>query len=76
MFPKKAIGSVVGIGGMIGSVGGIIIARTAGVLLDHYKALGKIETGYYIMFIFCALAYVLAWLLFSLLVPKMPKAEI
>ena len=76
MFPKKAIGSVVGIGGMIGSVGGIIIARTAGVLLDHYKALGKIETGYYIMFIFCALAYVLAWTLFSLLVPKMPKAEI
>jgi len=76
MFPKKAIGSVVGIGGMIGSVGGIIIARTAGLLLDHYKALGKIETGYYIMFIFCALAYILAWSLFSLLVPKMPKAEI
>jgi MFS transporter, ACS family, hexuronate transporter len=76
MFPKKAIGSVVGIGGMIGSVGGIIIARTAGLLLDHYKALGKIETGYYIMFIFCALAYLLAWSLFSLLVPKMPKAEI
>jgi MFS transporter, ACS family, hexuronate transporter len=76
MFPKKAVASVVGIGGMIGAVGGIIIARTAGLLLDHYKALGKIETGYYIMFIICALAYIIAWALFSLLVPKMPKAEI
>jgi len=76
MFPKKAVASVVGIGGMIGAVGGIIIARTAGLLLDHFKALGTIETGYYIMFIICALAYVIAWALFSLLVPKMPKAEI
>ncbi len=76
MFPKKAVASVVGIGGMIGAVGGIIIARTAGLLLDHYKALGSIETGYYIMFIICALAYIIAWSLFSILVPKMPKAKI
>jgi ACS family hexuronate transporter-like MFS transporter len=76
MFPKKAVASVVGIGGMVGAVGGIIIARTAGLLLDHFKALGKIETGYYIMFIICALAYIIAWSLFSLLVPKMPKVKI
>ena len=76
MFPKKAVASVVGIGGMIGAVGGIIIARTAGLLLDHYKALGSIEAGYYIMFIICALAYIIAWSLFSILVPKMPKAKI
>jgi ACS family hexuronate transporter-like MFS transporter len=76
MFPKKAVASVVGIGGMIGAVGGIIIARTAGLLLDHFKALGSIETGYYIMFIICALAYLIAWSLFSLLVPKMMKAVI
>jgi Sugar phosphate permease len=76
MFPKRAVASVVGIGGMIGAVGGIIIARTAGLLLDHYKEMGKIETGYYIMFIICALAYTVAWLLFSLLVPKMQKANL
>ncbi len=76
MFPKKAVASVVGIGGMLGAAGGIIIARTAGLLLDHYKELGKIETGYYIMFIICALAYIIAWSIFSLLVPKMPKAEL
>lgn len=76
MFPKRAVASVVGIGGMIGSIGGIIIARTAGLLLDHYDAIGSIETGYYIMFIICALAYLIAWTFFSLLVPKMPKANI
>ena len=76
MFPKKAVASVVGIGGMIGAIGGIIIARTAGLLLDHYKLLGKIETGYYVLFIICALAYIVAWILFSLLVPKMPKVNL
>lgn len=76
MFPKKAVASVVGIGGMVGAIGGIIIARTAGVLLDHYKSLGKIETGYYIMFIICAFGYTVAWTLFSLLVPKMPMADL
>lgn len=76
MFPKKAVASVVGIGGMIGAVGGIIVAKSAGILLDHYKDLGKIETGYYIMFTFCALAYLLSWILFSLMVPKMQKVEI
>ncbi len=76
MFPKKAVASVVGIGGMIGALGGIIIAKTAGLLLDYYDNLGKIETGYYIMFIICAFAYLIAWSLFSLLVPKMPVATI
>ncbi|CAN5815500.1 MFS transporter [soil metagenome] len=76
MFPKKAVASVVGIGGMIGAIGGILIAKTAGQLLDHYKLLGKIETGYYIMFIICASGYIIAWAVFSLLVPKMPVAKL
>ena len=70
MFPKNAVASVTGIGGMAGAVGGILIARLAGKLFDHYKALGHIETGYYIMFIVCGLAYITAWLLMHLLVPK------
>lgn len=76
MFPKKAVASVVGIGGMIGAIGGVIIAKTAGLILDYYSSLGNIETGYFIMFIICALAYLVAWSVFSLLVPKMPKAAI
>lgn len=75
MFPKKAVASVVGIGGMMGAFGVIIIAKTAGMLLDYYKALGSIESGYTIMFIICAFAYLLAWVLFSLLVPNLTKVK-
>jgi ACS family hexuronate transporter-like MFS transporter len=76
MFPKKAVASVVGIGGMAGAVGGILIARLAGVLLDHFKSLGHIETGYYIMFAISGGAYLCAWLIIHLLVPKMTVVEI
>jgi len=70
MFPKKAVGSVVGIGGMAGGIGGVVVTKVGGALFDHYKALGHIETGYLIMFIFCALAYLIAWVVMKALVPK------
>lgn len=70
MFPKKAVGSVVGIGGMAGGIGGVIITKIGGALFDHYKGLGHIETGYTIMFTFCALAYLVAWMIMKSLVPK------
>lgn len=69
MFPQKAIGSVVGIGGMAGGIGGVIVTKIGGALFDHYKALGHIETGYTIMFTFCALAYLIAWVVMKSLVP-------
>jgi ACS family hexuronate transporter-like MFS transporter len=75
MFPKKAVASVTGIGGMAGALGGMLIAWLAGMLFDHYKALGNIETGYYIMFIICGCAYVIAWLVMQLLAPKMKRIE-
>ena len=70
MFPKKAVASVTGIGGMAGGIGGVVVSKVAGALFDHYQALGKIETGYTIMFSFCAIAYVLAWVIMKSLVPK------
>jgi ACS family hexuronate transporter-like MFS transporter len=70
MFPQKAIGSVVGIGGMAGGIGGVIVTKVGGALFDHYKALGHIETGYTIMFAFCATAYLVAWVIMKSLVPK------
>lgn len=73
MFPKKAVGSVTGIGGMAGAIGGILVARAAGVMFKHYQALGKIEVGYGIMFVICGLAYITAWVLMHLLVPKFKK---
>jgi MFS transporter, ACS family, hexuronate transporter len=73
MFPKKVVASVTGIGGMAGSVGGILIAYAAGLLLQHYKNLEKIEVGYGIMFVVCGLAYLVAWVVMHLLVPKFKK---
>ena len=70
MFPKKAVGSVIGIGGMAGGFGGVILTKIGGALFDHYKALGNIQTGYTIMFAICALAYLLAWIVMKVLVPQ------
>ncbi|WP_432708572.1 MFS transporter [Pedobacter sp.] len=70
MFPKKAVGSVVGIGGMAGGLGGVVLSKLGGALFDHYKALGHTETGYTIMFAICAVAYLFAWSIMKALVPK------
>lgn len=70
MFPKKAVGSVTGIGGMAGGLGGVLVTKVGGALFDHYQALGHIKTGYTIMFSFCAITYLLAWFIMKSLVPK------
>jgi ACS family hexuronate transporter-like MFS transporter len=61
MFPKRSVGSVVGIGGLAGGIGGVLVTKTGGWLFDYYGALGQIQTGYMIMFSFCAVAYLVAW---------------
>ncbi|MDO9373638.1 MAG: MFS transporter [Ferruginibacter sp.] len=142
MFPKKAIGSVVGIGGMAGGLGGVLVSKSGGWLFDAYRSAGianawvqakatglgdylaqiqgmnlvtkygdkidlnkaelgglsgeitkqlqavdpamfdqllqlqkplvqaEMSTAYTIMFAFCALAYLIAWSVMKLLVPK------
>jgi ACS family hexuronate transporter-like MFS transporter len=70
MFPKKAIGSVIGIGGMAGGIGGVLVTKLGGALFDYYEGLGHIQTGYTIMFAICALAYLIAWSVMKALVPK------
>lgn len=76
MFPKRAVASITGIGGMAGAVGGIILSQLTGPLLDHFNTLGSIETGYYIMFIICGSAYLLAWAIMAILTPKMKQIEL
>ncbi|WP_080056374.1 MFS transporter [Spirosoma aerolatum] len=70
MFPKSAVSSVVGLGGMAGSVGGILFPIVVGALLDTYKAQGNITIGYNYIFLMCGSAYVLAWLLIHLFAPN------
>lgn len=71
MFPKRAVSSVVGIGSMAGSVGGIIFPEIVGRILDSYKKAGDVQSGYGIIFLMCGSAYLLAWLVMHLLAPKM-----
>ena len=76
MFPKNSTASVTGIGGMFGALGGIALSLLVQKnLFVHYRSIGKIETAYYIMFIICGGAYLLAWLIMHYLVPKMKRVE-
>ncbi|WP_353185643.1 MFS transporter [Parapedobacter lycopersici] len=71
MFPNFTVGSVTGIGGMAGGMGGVVVSKLGGAVFDHYDALGKLDTGYTIMFSICAVAYLVAWLVMKSLVPRM-----
>lgn len=71
MFPRSCVAGVVGIGGMAGSVAGILFPLATGFLLDHYKASGEIGRGYSILFIFCSLTYLLALALNTMLAPSL-----
>lgn len=68
IFPKKAVGSVVGLGGMAGSVGGMLFSMTAGYLLQW--------TGSYMtLFYIAGSAYLVALVVIQLLVPKITPVE-
>jgi ACS family hexuronate transporter-like MFS transporter len=69
-FPKKAISSITGIGGFAGAVGGAFISKLAGGVLQHFKDLGHIETGYVVMFSVAGSAYLLAWIIMTVFAPR------
>jgi ACS family hexuronate transporter-like MFS transporter len=69
MFPKKAVGSVVGLGGMAGAIGGMLLATGAGFLLEW--------TGSYLtLFIISGSAYLVTLIIFHILVPRMEPANL
>ena len=76
MFPKRAVSSVVGIGGMAGSIGGVLFPLLVGIILDHFKLLGKLGTGYNIIFLICSVLYLVAWVVMHFLAPKMEQVEV
>lgn len=75
MFPKEAVSSVVGIGGMAGAVGGILFPILVGYLLDSYKAQGNLAGGYNVLFTICGFTYLIAWGIIHLLTRKAKKVE-
>jgi MFS transporter, ACS family, hexuronate transporter len=76
MFPKRAVASVIGIGGMAGSVGGFLFPLFSGWLLDRFQAKGSVTPGYAILFAICGSAYLVAYAIHHLLAPRFePIAE-
>ena len=71
MFPKSAVATIVGIGGMAGGLGSFFINKGSGMLFDYSLiAWGSKTPGYTIIFAFCAVAYLLGWIIMKTLVPK------
>lgn len=70
MFPKKAVASVIGIGGMAGATGGMLFPIFSGRLLDNFTAAGNVTAGYTVLFTICAFAYVVTFFLHHLLAPR------
>ena len=77
MFPKSAIATITGIGGMAGGVGSFLINKGSGLLFDHaettnmkFMGFEGIESGYFIIFCICAVAYLIGWIVMKALVPK------
>jgi len=68
MFPKKAVASVTGIGTTAGGIGGVIVQMLAGRLTDIFKQ--NPQTAYLLMFVVCALSYLIAWGVMKALVPR------
>ncbi len=70
MFEKKDVATIVGLGGMAGSVGGILFPIFSGRLLDHFQQGQQETTGYAILFAICACAYLVAFALNHALAPR------
>ncbi len=73
MFPKYAVGSVIGIGGMAGAIGGMLFPVFSGRLLDIFTANGNVTGGYTVLFTICAFAYIVTFFIHHLLAPKFEK---
>jgi MFS transporter, ACS family, hexuronate transporter len=70
MFPKRAVGSAIGLGGFAGGIGGMIMAKSTGMVLD--------ATGgnYTVIFMVCTVVYFIAVLAIHLLSPRLSRVEV
>jgi ACS family hexuronate transporter-like MFS transporter len=69
MFPRAAVGSVVGIGAFAGAAGGVVFQRVTGLIL---QANGSDYTP---VFAVCGLAYITAWCIIHLLAPRLEPVD-
>ena len=85
MFPKSTTATITGIGQMAGGIGSMLIQKSAGVLFTYSETAGEAfsflgftgkPAGYFIMFCFCGVAYLIAWALMKTLVPRYKAIEL
>jgi ACS family hexuronate transporter-like MFS transporter len=69
MFPRRAVGTVIGFGGFMGGVGGILIAEFAG------RVLNANPSYYFPMFVVAGLAYLVALAVVHALSPRLEPAR-
>ncbi|GAB2589753.1 MFS transporter [Spirosoma areae] len=68
LFPRSAVASVTGIGGMAGALGGVLLAAAAGVI--------RVKYGYLPLFLIASSSYLIGWVLIHLILPTMKKVEL
>jgi ACS family hexuronate transporter-like MFS transporter len=69
MFPRRAVGSVVGFGGMGGAIGGMLIASATGHIL-------QLTGSYHAVFFLCGIAYLIALGIIHVLAPRLEPADV
>ncbi len=69
MFPRSAVGSVVGIGGMAGSIGGVLLSIEAGRIL-------QLTHSYASLFVLAGCVYLVAIAVVQILAPKLRPAHL
>jgi MFS transporter, ACS family, hexuronate transporter len=68
-FPRQAIGSIIGLGGMFGSLGALLLSKVTGYVLEW-------SGSYLPLFIISGSAYLIALLIIHLLVPRLEPARV
>lgn len=69
-FPKRAVGSAIGLGGFMGGIGGMIMAKSTGLVLD------ATNNNYTIIFAACTVVYFVAVLVIHMLSPRLARIDI
>ena len=69
MFPQNTVGSLVGFGGFLGSIGGMLFQVATGYYLEWSG------NNYGPVFMLCGVAYVLAWLMIKYLAGSMQQVR-
>lgn len=75
MFPKSDVASITGLSGMAGQIGSVLFQTAVGFTLSHFVAMGNPSHGYDIIFVVCGCAYLTAFIIFSLIVPKIRMVQ-